>query len=47
MSISADGGTGTAQATNDALDQILGGEGQRVIDMIDSAPPGGIDTKLN
>ena len=45
MSFSAGGDAGTARATQDALEQILGGEGQRVNDMIDGAPPGPIHTK--
>ena len=39
----ADGGT--AAAMEAALAQIAEGEGQRVIDMIDNAPPGPIETK--
>src|SRR5260370_35280085 len=36
---------GTATALEDALTQIAEGEGQRVIDMIDKAPPGPIETR--
>ena len=35
-----DGDAGTTQAIQDALAQIAEGEGQRVTDMINSAPPG-------
>eukprot|EP01052_Picozoa_sp_SAG31_P027231 SAG31_NODE_2531_length_5555_cov_4.715909_3_plen_169_part_01 len=45
MSFSENDDAGTVRATDDALEQILSGEGQRVIDMIDGAPPGGIVTK--
>src|SRR5690349_2316814 len=45
MSFDRDGDAGTAQALADALAEIADGEGQRVIDMIDKAPPGGIKTK--
>src|SRR6202040_3745840 len=40
MSFDREGDAGTAAALEDALSQIAEGEGQRVIDMIDSAPPG-------
>src|SRR5919206_3100083 len=40
-----DGDAGTAKAIEDALAEIADGEGQRVIDMIDNAPPGPIETK--
>jgi len=40
-----DGDAGTVVATADALQQISTGEGQAVIDMIDQAPPGPIQTK--
>jgi hypothetical protein len=36
-----DGDAGTAKAIEDALAEIADGEGQRVIDMIDKAPPQG------
>jgi hypothetical protein len=45
MSFDRDGDAGTAAALEAALAQIAEGEGQRVIEMIDSAPPGPIETK--
>src|SRR5712692_5070958 len=45
MSFDRDGDAGTAAAIQDALAEIAEGEGQRVIDMIDKAPPGPIKTK--
>ncbi len=45
MSLDRDGDAGTAAALEDAFAQIAEGEGQRVIDMLDNAPPGPIDTK--
>src|SRR5437764_3882427 len=45
MSFDRDGDAGTAEALKDALAEIAEGEGQRVIDMIDKAPPGPIKTK--
>src|SRR5258705_13987649 len=45
MSFARDGDAGTAAALEDALAQIAEGEGQRVIDMIDKAPPGPIETR--
>jgi hypothetical protein len=39
------GDAGTAAATADALRQIASGEGQKVIDLVENAPPGPIDTK--
>ena len=45
MSFDRDGDAGTTAALEDALAQIAEGEGQRVIDMIDHAPPGPIDTR--
>jgi hypothetical protein len=45
MSFDRDGDAGTALALEDALAQIAEGEGQRVIDMIDKAPPGPIETR--
>src|SRR6059058_3285986 len=45
MSFDRDGDAGTAAALKDALAQIAEGEGQRVIDMIDKAPPGPIETR--
>ncbi len=41
----ADGDAGTAAAIEAALAEIAEGEGQRVIDLIDNAPPGPIETK--
>src|SRR5438552_2083539 len=45
MSFDRDGDAGTAEALQDALAEIAEGEGQRVIEMIDKAPPGPIKTK--
>src|SRR5882672_11197844 len=45
MSFDRDGDAGTAKALDDALAVIAEGEGQRVIDMIDKAPPGPIKTR--
>src|SRR5437870_6053791 len=45
MAFDRDGDAGTAKALEDALAQIAEGEGQRVIDMIDKAPPGPIETR--
>ncbi len=45
MSFDRDGDAGTAEATEAALRQILEGEGPEVIDMLDNAPPGPIETK--
>ena len=45
MSFARKGDAGTVAATEDALRQISGAEGQTLIDRIDSAPPGPIDTK--
>src|SRR3982750_761471 len=45
MSFDRDGDAGTAAAIQDALAEIAEGEGQRVIDMIDKAPPGPIKPK--
>ena len=45
MSLDRQGDAGTAAATEDALAQIASGEGQAVIDLIDNAPPGPIETK--
>src|SRR5712691_8757055 len=45
MSFDRDGDAGTAKALEDALAQIAEGEGQRVVDMIDKAPPGPIATR--
>jgi hypothetical protein len=45
MSFDRNGDAGTVAATEDALRQISGGEGEALIDRIDSAPPGPIETK--
>ena len=45
MSFDNDGDAGTAVATVDAFEQIATGEGQAVIDMIENAPPGPIETR--
>jgi hypothetical protein len=45
MSFDQDGDAGTAKAIGDALAEIAEGEGQRVIDMIDKAPPGPVKTR--
>src|SRR5580658_6203887 len=45
MSFDRAGDAGTGAALEDALAQIAEGEGQRVIDMIDKAPPGPIETR--
>jgi hypothetical protein len=45
MSLDRDGDAGTAAATEAALREIADGEGQAVIDMIEQAPPGPIQTK--
>src|SRR5580658_7393603 len=45
MSFDRGGDAGTAVAIQDALVEIAEGEGQRVIEMIDKAPPGPIETK--
>ena len=45
MSFDQEGDAGTLAATEAALAQIAGGEGQAVIDMLESAPPGPIETK--
>ena len=44
MSFDHDGDAGTTIAIQDALAEIATGEGERVINMIDSAPPGPIKT---
>ena len=44
-SFDRDGDAGTTAATEAALAQIAQGEGQAVIDMIESAPPGPIETQ--
>ena len=45
MSLDRDGDAGTAAATEAAFVQIAEGEGQAVIDMLESADPGPIETK--
>ncbi len=45
MAFDSDGDAGTAAATEAALEQIASGEGQAVIDMLENAPPGPIETK--
>jgi len=45
MSFDRDGDAGTATALQDALAEIAGGESQRLLDTIDNAPPGPIETK--
>jgi len=45
MSFDRAGDAGTAAALADALAESKRGEAQRVIDMIDNAPPGGIETR--
>src|SRR2546429_565856 len=45
MSFDRDGDAGTAAALEDALAEIAEGEGQRLTDMLDKAPPGPIKTK--
>src|SRR5581483_6731995 len=45
MAFDRDGDAGTAAAIEAALRQIAEGKGQAVIDMLDNAPPGPIETK--
>ena len=45
MSFDQDGDAGTAAATKSALAQVAAGQGQAIIDMIENAPPGPIETK--
>jgi hypothetical protein len=45
MSFDRDGDAGTAAALEDALAEIAGGEGQRLREMLDKAPPGPIKTQ--
>ncbi len=45
MYLDRNGDAGTAAATEDALRQIAKGEGQDIIDTIEGAPPGPIETK--
>ena len=45
MAFDRDGDAGTAVALDDALAQIASGVGQNVVDMIENAPPGPIETQ--
>ena len=45
MAFDRDGDAGTAAATTAALAQVAEGEGQAIIDSIENAPPGPIETK--
>src|SRR4051812_31514504 len=45
MSFDRNGDAGTAAALEDALAEIAAGEGRRVVDMIENAPPGPIETR--
>jgi len=45
MSFDRDGDAGTAEALKDALAEIATGASQRVIEMIETAPPGPIQTR--
>jgi hypothetical protein len=45
MSFDREGDAGTTAALEDALAEIATGEGQRVVDMIENAPPGPIETR--
>src|SRR3954463_13893805 len=45
MSFDQEGDAGTAEALKDALAEVAEGEGQRLRDMLDKAPPGPIKTK--
>ena len=45
MALDKDGDAGTAAATEVALAQVAAGEGQDVIEMIENAPPGPIETQ--
>lgn len=45
LSFDRNGDSGTATAIEDALALAAGGEGERVIEMLDNAPPGPIETK--
>ena len=45
MSLDRGGDAGTAAATETALAQIAGGKGRALIEMLDNAPPGGIETE--
>ncbi len=45
MSLDQSGDAGTAAATEAAFSQIAEGTGQKIIDMLENAPPGPIETK--
>jgi hypothetical protein len=45
LSFDRNGDSGTAAALEDALALAAGGEGERVIEMLDNAPPGPIETE--
>ena len=45
MSFDRDGDAGTAAATEAALRQVAEGEGQRITEMLEKAPPGPVQTK--
>jgi hypothetical protein len=45
MSFDRDGDAGTAEALKDALAEMATGEGQRVIDLIETSPAGPIETR--
>ena len=45
MMLERDGDAGTGAATEDALAIVASGDGQAVIDMLENAPPGPIETK--
>ena len=45
MSFDRNGDAGTSAATEDALRQVAGGRGKALIEWIDDAPPGPIETK--
>ena len=45
MSFQRDGDAGTAEAIEAALGQIARGDGQTVIDMLDNAPAGPVETQ--
>src|SRR6516164_6245697 len=46
MAFARDGDAGTAVALDDALAEIASGESQRLTDMLDKAPPGGVALPL-
>ena len=45
MSFDRDGDAGTLAATEEAIQQIAEGEGQAIIDLLETAPPGPIETE--